>query len=493
MNNIAAYMRISVSEHEDTYTDDTINSQRNIIKSFIFSNDDLKKGKIEEFIDEGYSGSTVSRPALDRLLKKIKARKVDCVIVKDMSRFMRDYIEMGNYLENIFPFLGVRFIAINDGYDSSKEEHNGTDLDIQFKNLLNDYYCRDISEKMKTSLHVSYDNGKFLTGSPCYGYLKDPEDYCKVIVDDVVADNVRYIFQLIIEGNTLNETAKILNQEGIPTSRARRKQLLGYDSYKGRWDTTVEQTIWVASTVRRIIHNEFYTGTFVYNKSSKTKLDGGKCIFHPESEWKKIYNHHEPLISKETYDEARKILKSRYKKRSIKSENMYEKSPLSGFLKCSKCGYKVRYLNRNDGEKITEKSVYCYHCRMLDEEEKFPKLQDIENEVFDILKREFHIDRKDKKDLLDKQKHLYNQNDKLEEKKLKSFEKYKLGKLERESFIKIKNEIKEDTNLNLKMIEKIDEQLKSAGSIESLTSETVKKYIKSIYISANGIEKIEYR
>ena len=492
MSNIAAYMRISVSERGNTSTDDTINGQRNIIKSFIFSNDDLKKRKIEEFIDEGYSGSTNSRPALDRLLNKIKTRKIDCIIVKDMSRFMRDYIEMGNYLENIFPFLGVRFIAINDGYDSSKVEQNGTDLDIQFKNLINDYYCRDISEKMRTSLHTSYDNGKYVTGSPTYGYLKDPDDHCKVIVDDVVAENVKYIFQLILEGNTLNETAKILNEEGIPTARQRRKQILGYDSYKSRVNSTIEQSIWASSMVRRIVVNEFYTGTFVYNKTTKTKLDGGRCIVHPESEWKKIYNHHEALVSKETYDEAKRILQSRNRKHLHENRGKYEKSPLVGICKCSKCGYTVRFITNTDGEKIISRKLYCYHCRLLDEEEKLPDLEILEQEVFDILKNKYHVDEKDKKYLLDEQKSIYEAIDKLEQKKLSSFEKYKLGKITRESFISIKNDVKEGISLNRKKAEEIDEQLKSAGTVEKLTSKTVKKYIKAIYISSTGIDKIEY-
>ena len=235
MNNIAIYLRISVLEKGNLgHTEDTINSQRNIIKNFIFNDQELKKANIEEYIDEGYSGSTTSRPGLDKLLLKVKQGKIDCIIVKDISRFMRNYIEMGDYLENIFPFMGVRFIAINDGYDSSNEVQNGTELDIQFKNLLNDYYSRDISEKMTTALLVAKKQGKYTSGAPPYGYLKDPEDNYKLVVDEKVADNVRYIFQLLLEGHTLNEIAKILNSEGVITARARRKEIKGYDSYANR-------------------------------------------------------------------------------------------------------------------------------------------------------------------------------------------------------------------------------------------------------------------
>ena len=288
MNNIAIYMRISFSERDrQKQTEETINSQRNIIKHFIFNDQELKKANIEEFIDEGYSGSTTSRPGLDMLLKKVREQEINCIIVKDMSRFMRNYIEMGDYLENIFPFMGVRFIAINDGYDSDKEGHNGTELDIQFKNLLNDYYSRDISEKMSTALYTARKQGKYTTGAPPYGYLKDPEDKHKIIIDESVSDNVRYIFQLILEGYTLNETAKILNDEGVITARARRKQIKGYHSYSNMWFSTVEQTIWSHSMVRRILKNEVYTGTFVLNKTSKSKLDGGSITYHPKEEWEK--------------------------------------------------------------------------------------------------------------------------------------------------------------------------------------------------------------
>ncbi len=490
MNNIAMYMRISVDENDEN-TEESINSQRNIIKSYIFSSEELKGAKLHEYIDEGYSGSTTSRPGLDKLLSAVKNRKIDCIIVKDMSRFMRDYIEMGNYLENIFPFLCVRFIAITDGYDSLTDGTNGTEITIQFKNLLNDYYCRDISIKMKSSLKVNYEKGRYVTGNPPYGYIKDPDNYQNIIIDDVVADNVRYMFSLILEGKTLSQIAKILNDEGILTSRARRKELLGYDSYKGRCDSTAEETIWCSSMVRRIVHNEVYTGTYVYNKSSKSKLDGGKVIYYPESEWKKIYNHHESIISKEDYDSARKMLKSRHRKH-LSGNRVYESSPLVGMVRCNKCGYKVRIVATTDGNKVLYRNVYCQHCRLLEEEEKFARLDIFENKVFEILKSNFHTDEKERQKLLNKQKALYDENDKLDKKKLQKFEEYKFGKLKREEFIKIKDKLKIELENNLKEIEEIDTMLKKAGNIESLTKEMVMKYIKTIYISSSGIEKIDY-
>lgn len=493
MNNIAIYMRISFSERDNLkYTEDTINSQRNIIKHFIFNNQELKKANIEEFIDEGYSGSTTSRPGLDRLLAKVKEQKIDCIIVKDMSRFMRNYIEMGDYLENIFPFMGVRFIAINDGYDSSKETQNGTELDIQFKNLLNDYYSRDISEKMTTALYTARKQGKYTTGTPPYGYLKDPKDKYKLIIDEAVSDNVRYIFQLILEGHTLNETAKILNDEGVITARARRKEIKGYDAYANRWESTVEETIWSASMVRRIVKNEAYTGTFVFNKSTKSKLDGGKVIYHPKEDWIRIYDNHEALISKETFDEVGKTLKSRHRNSFKGSKSKYKNSPLATFVRCNKCGYKIRFGKSSNGKELIGINLYCYHCRMLEQEEKLPHYKELEKEVFEILKDKFHIDKAEKKKLLDEQKELYDKNDQLLKKKRIEFENYKFGKISREDFVEIKDLLQESSEENNKRIEAIDKEFKESGSIETLTEDVVGKYIKTIYISSKGIEKIEY-
>ena len=494
MNNIAIYLRISVLEKGNPrHAEDTINSQRNIIKNFIFNDPDLKKANIEEFIDEGYSGSTTSRPGLDKLLLKVRQQKIDCITVKDMSRFMRNYIEMGDYLENIFPFMGVRFIAINDGYDSSKETQNGTELDIQFKNLLNDYYSRDISEKMTTALYTARKQGKYTTGTPPYGYLKDPKDKYKLIIDEAVSDNVRYIFQLILEGHTLNETAKILNDEGVITARARRKEIKGYDAYANRWESTVEETIWSASMVRRIVKNEAYTGTFVFNKSTKSKLDGGKVIYHPKEDWIRIYDNHEALISKETFDEVGKTLKSRHRNSFIGSKSKYKNSPLATFVRCNKCGYKIRFGKSSNGKELIGINLYCYHCRMLEQEEKLPHYKELEKEVFEILKDKFHIDKAEKKKLLDEQKELYNKNDQLLKKKRIEFENYKFGKISREDFVEIKDLLQESSEENNKRIEAIDKEFKESGSIETLTEDVVGKYIKTIYISSKGIERIEYQ
>lgn len=160
MNRVALYMRISVEEFGERIESESISSQRLLITDYLLKDNILKTYEKVEYIDDGYSGTNINRPSFTSLMEDIKQGKVSCIIVKDLSRFLRDYILIGDYLENIFPFLNIRFISINDGYDSAKEKGNGTDLDIQFKSLLYDFYSKDISDKVKSSMKIQKKQGK---------------------------------------------------------------------------------------------------------------------------------------------------------------------------------------------------------------------------------------------------------------------------------------------------------------------------------------------
>ena len=165
--------------------------------------------------------------------------------------------------------------------------------------------------------------------------------------------------------------------------------------------------------VRRIVNNEVYTGTFVFNKSTKSKLDGDKVIYHPKEEWIRIYDNHEALISKETFDQANAIIKSRRKKGFRIKNNKYSNSPLASFVRCNKCGYKIRFNKSSNGKELVGINLYCYHCRMLEQEEKLPPHKELEKEILEILKNKFHTDKAEKRKLLDEQKELFDRNDQL--------------------------------------------------------------------------------
>ena len=203
MSKIALYIRLSVEDQIDRDESESITNQRSLLNNYLDKNAEFKGFQREEFVDDGYSGTNDKRPSFQRMLDEVKNGTIKTIIVKDLSRFMRDYIMLGDYLENIFPFMGVRFIAINDGYDSAKEKGNGTDLDIQFKGLLYDFYSKDISQKVKTVADELKKQGKFLAWSPPLGYMKDPNDKHKIIIDKETAWIVRKVYDLALEGKSL--------------------------------------------------------------------------------------------------------------------------------------------------------------------------------------------------------------------------------------------------------------------------------------------------
>ena len=177
----ASYVRLS-REDGDKVESDSIHNQRELICDFVKKHDDLKL--VEEYIDDGYSGTNFDRPAFMRMIEDAKRKKIDCIIVKDLSRLGRNYIETGKYIEKIFPFMGIRFIAINDHYDSADEESDADHIIIPFKNLINDAYCKDISIKIRSQLDVKRKSGKFIGSFAGYGYLKDPKDKNHLVVDE---------------------------------------------------------------------------------------------------------------------------------------------------------------------------------------------------------------------------------------------------------------------------------------------------------------------
>ena len=229
-----------------------------------------------------------------------------------MSRFSRDYIEMGNYLENIFPFMGIRFISINDGYDSLKEGNNGTEIDTQFKSLLYDFYSKELSQKIRSISQELKSQGKNTNGLAPFGYIKDPNDKHHILVDEKTAFIVREAFELILQGYSCNKIARVFNEKRYIT-RSDRKEELGLTSYKHnlKTGTEVKKRMWTGEAVSQLTRNELYTGDYVYNKYKETTIWRRKREKIPQEEWKRIEDSHEPIISKEIFREMQKIKKQK--------------------------------------------------------------------------------------------------------------------------------------------------------------------------------------
>lgn len=331
---IAIYLRLSKEDMKDGAAtrkeeSNSIAMQRLLLRKYI--EDNFTDYEIIEFCDDGYTGTNFDRPDVQEMLERIRNGEINCIIVKDFSRFARDYIELGAYLEQIFPFLGVRFISVNDGYDSVNVQGGIADMDVNFKNLLYDLYSRDLSGKVRSSLAIRKEKGQYVSANSPFGYEKDPEDRHALLIAEDEAEVVRRIFSLTLEGRTSVEIAKLFNETGVKTP-------VEFKIEKGKTSRIPkgERFLWSGSTICQILRNEIYIGNTVQKKYEKDFV-GGKNHIKPREEWLGAYGHHEPIINKEVFD---KVQEDRGKKRP---PQYHETHPLVGKLVCGCCKKNLNY------------------------------------------------------------------------------------------------------------------------------------------------------
>ena len=325
----------------------SIGSQRELIRSFIQEQEDIEL--FDCYADDNYSGSNFERPEFKRMLSDIKAGRVNCVIVKDLSRFGRDYIETGRYLDQVFPALGVRFIALTDRYDSFSADAGERNIVLPVKNFINDSYCRDISTKVKSQLAVKRRKGECLAAFAVYGYRKSAEDRNRLLVDDYAAGIVRRIFAWKIEGMAVSAIAEKLNSLHILSPKEYKKSL-GLN-YRGGF-TRGSGSKWSSPSVRRILINEVYLGHLVQGRTERINYKVKKCVEKPEEEWIRVENTHEPIISADDFEIVQNLLRADGRISPEKKEI----SPFMGLLFCGDCKEQmVRRVNRYKG---TERVYY---------------------------------------------------------------------------------------------------------------------------------------
>ncbi len=320
-------MKIIGKEKQES---NSVTSQKTLLNEFIEEHDDLIV--YDTYIDDGFTGTDFNRPSFQRLLEDMRNGNINCVVVKDLSRLGRNYIEVGNYIEQVFPLFNIRFIAINDFVDSFKNPASTNTILVPFKNLINDEYCRDTSIKIRTSLNGKKKKGEFIGAFPSYGYIKDPKDKHKLIIDEVAADIVKKIFNWNVnEGLGKIAICHRLNNLGILNPTGHKKLELGqnYNNY-GIQDNTYT---WTPSTVRNILNNEVYIGNTVQGKRRTKSYKVHKVEQVPKEEWVRVENTHEPIIDTETFEKAQEL-----SKRDTKvSQKTKELSIWAGFLKCNDC------------------------------------------------------------------------------------------------------------------------------------------------------------
>lgn len=349
----AIYVRLSKEDGDvsdaSKAESNSISNQKELIKDFLKDKQDIVI--VSERVDDGYSGVNFERPAFQLMLEDIKQGKVDCVVVKDLSRFGRNYIESGRYIEKIFPMLGVRFIAINDNYDSLTGKSQTDEIVIPFKNLINDAYCRDISIKIRSHLDVKRRKGEFIGSFTIYGYAKDEHDHNKIVIDDYAAGVVRDIYQWKISGMSQQRIADKLNDMGV-LSPAEYKKSCGI-KYSANLQTK-KQAIWSAVAITRILTNESYTGTLIQGKVTTPNYKVKKTVIKDEEDWVVIPNAFEAIITKEQFDMVQEILKKDTRVAPDK-KSVYL---FSGIAVCGDCG---RQMSRKVSTVAGKKYVY-YMC-----------------------------------------------------------------------------------------------------------------------------------
>lgn len=298
----AIYVRLS-KEDGDKEESDSIVNQKELIKSYLSGREDITA--CMECVDDGYSGADFDRPNFRRMMKEIEAGKIDCVIVKDLSRFGRNFVEAGRYIDQIFPALGIRFIAVNDGFDSINGRTSSDRILIPFKNLINDAYCRDISIKIRSQLEIKRKKGDFIGSFAVYGYFKDPADRHKLVVDSYAADVVRDIFKWKLEGASQQRIADRLNERG-ELSPMEYKRFCGLN-YQSGFQINPKAK-WTAVAIGRILRNEFYIGTLVQGKRTTPNHKVKKTIQKPSGEWVRVENNHAPIIDREDFYAVERLL-----------------------------------------------------------------------------------------------------------------------------------------------------------------------------------------
>lgn len=350
MYDAALYLRLSRDDIEDgsaKIESDSIANQRELLRSFVKSQSDIQIFDI--YVDDGYSGGNFDRPEFKRMTKDIESGKVNCVIVKDLSRFGREYIEAGRWIEKIYPALNVRFISVTDQFDSNTADFSEKSFVVPVKNFLNESYCRDISGKVRSHQKIKREKGEFIGAFAPYGYRKDSENKNHLVVDAEAADVVRKIFAWKMEGFSLGAIAEKLNERQVLSPKTYKKAN-GENYNSGFMGTDTPK--WSAVQIKRILTNEVYIGNLVQGKQERISYKVKKRLNKPEAEWVRVKDTHPAIIKQSEFEVVQKLLQ--YDGRASKTAE--HASFFSGFVFCGDCGAPmIRRVNRY---KNREKAFY---------------------------------------------------------------------------------------------------------------------------------------
>ncbi len=376
----AAYLRLSI-EDGDKAESNSIGNQRELIQNFVAERPELHL--VGEYADDGYTGTNFDRPGFQKMMDGVRSGEIDTIIVKDLSRFGRDYIGVGEYMEQIFPLLGVRLISVNDNYDSNNYNGATLGMDLVVSNLVNTMYCRDAGKKLRTANRVKWRKGISTASSAPFGYQFDPNKKGSYIIDPPAAKIVRRIFDLAILGLRTREIAMTLNDENAPVPSVYNREHKAYG--KETTYTIAPVILWDSTRVWKILTAYVYTGAMVLGKSQR--LISGKSISRtvPKGQQYITEGTHEAIVSREEFEKAQLVINNRNK--VVMGSVDF---PLKGKVRCGNCRRAMGY-----DYKQASPIFWCREGQELIGQTKCSseifQANDIENAVFQALKKELSL------------------------------------------------------------------------------------------------------
>ena len=518
---VGIYTRRSFDDSEDKESNTIIN-QKEMINSYISKEDNMTI--VDYYIDDGYTGTDFNRPAFQEMMRDIVDGRINTIIVKDLSRLGRNYVEVGKYIEEIFPIYNIRIIAINDNVDSFKKPESINDLIVPIKNLINESYARDISKKVTSAYFTMASNGKFVAGTSPYGYTLDENDKHHLVIDEEESEIVELIFDMASKGDGRVKITKYLNDHNILC----RKEIQRRNKYKLSLNPLEETTKykWSTSTIGRMLMSEVYIGNLTQLKTKRESFKNHKVLNVAREDWIRCENTHEAIISKEQFDKVQELIKTNTKNKVNYEEKTY--SIYNGILKCADCGramYKQEDYRENRQLSNYLCNTYLYISKSSCSSHKI-KTEDLNNMVLEAIQLQvklvIELDRSLKKLYLRNNRETveseYKNNvrvaelkiENLNNKKMSLYEDWKFEIIDKNEYLKQSNNIENEIELiqeklelyiqtyreNIRRIKRNDywiNHYKRNRKISSVTKEVLKELIDVIYVTADGSLDIRFK
>ena len=482
-NKLAMYIRLSKEDLDvgltpEKFESNSVTHQRDLLMEYYNTHEDLQAYELVEFVDDGISGTGFERPQFEAMLRLVRMGEVKCILVKDLSRFGRNYLEVGNYLDMILPLYGTRFISVTDNFDTDGFKGSTGGMDIALRNLINGLYSADLSKKVRSAMRTRNRRGEYGGGAAFYGYQLDPQNKKHLVVDENVRHIIEMIYRDCLSGLTQRQIAQKLNRMGIPSPSTYKRQ--SGRVFNGRM--TESDPVWIQAVIRRILTDERYTGKMISFTREPERVGSRRRIPVPREDWIVVQNTHEAIISDDVFMKVQAALKSRQRGGGTTSGG-YKKT------NCFVCGYCGRRLQKHIGsadvylccpKADTVKGIPCERIRASQSILKSTVLELLRKNKAVMLRSSLPNGFSSEADLAhirEDKKRATGELSRITARKALLYEKYRSGKLSKEGYLNTQKAEEELRRKNELIISNCDQEeqrlmaekaiLKASASIEA--------------------------